>query len=553
VPARTQSFRFLATTVGFAVVLFIVIFWRLGSASFWDPDEAHYAEATREMLATGDWLAPYYNGQPFFDKPILFYWLQALPMSAGPASEAGARLAPAIAGVLLVAVTGWLGLELFGASVGLLAALMLATNAGVFALARYAILDLPFTLFLFGGLSAVAVGMRRDRRWLEYLGYMLAGLANATKGPVALILCGLAFCVAATVSAEARRRLLTLRWVQGGVIATLLGLPWPLYMLWRFGHQFVEGYILNENIRLFATPMYRGQPGWWFYVSIVVLGMLPWTGLLLVKAAAPFRRPGATTDADFAQVLLWSWVLAIVGFFSFSQFKLDHYVFPASPALCLLAACAWQEARDDMESRSARWGVRLVGPTLIVAGAVVAYVAYTRLDLGWSFQLVPGAVILAGLWSLQHGWSSRPLPPVPVAALAAMAIVYVGALGWVMPKLEEGKVVPDVARWVAAHATEADRVAAFRLNRWNTAYRFYVERPVSMVESDEEAREFFANPAPFYCLMTGTLYDALKAAGVPLRVAYEREGRWATSGRSLWRRAGETTRFVVAVRDPTAP
>jgi len=140
--------RRVAAVLGFALLLYVVLFWRLGAASFWDPDEAHYAQTTRELIETGDWLAPYYNGRPFFDKPILFYWLQALPMSLAPQSVAAARLAPAVAGVLLIAVTGWLGAELFGSAVGLTAALMLATNAGVFGLARYAILDLPFTFFL---------------------------------------------------------------------------------------------------------------------------------------------------------------------------------------------------------------------------------------------------------------------------------------------------------------------------------------------------------------------------------------------------------------------
>ena len=66
-------------------MVFVVLFWRLGAPTFWDPDEAHYAETTRELIETGDWLAPYYNEQPFFDKPILFHWLQGIPMAlAGP-------------------------------------------------------------------------------------------------------------------------------------------------------------------------------------------------------------------------------------------------------------------------------------------------------------------------------------------------------------------------------------------------------------------------------------------------------------------------------------
>src|SRR6476660_8151126 len=74
-----------------AALLFVVLFWRLGAPTFWDPDEAHYAQTSREMLRTGDWLAPSYNDQPFFDKPILFHWFQAGAMSVAGVNELGAR------------------------------------------------------------------------------------------------------------------------------------------------------------------------------------------------------------------------------------------------------------------------------------------------------------------------------------------------------------------------------------------------------------------------------------------------------------------------------
>jgi 4-amino-4-deoxy-L-arabinose transferase-like glycosyltransferase len=60
--------------------VYVVLFWRLGVPTFWDPDEAHYAQTSREMIASGDYLAPYYNDEPFFDKPALFHMLQAAAM-----------------------------------------------------------------------------------------------------------------------------------------------------------------------------------------------------------------------------------------------------------------------------------------------------------------------------------------------------------------------------------------------------------------------------------------------------------------------------------------
>src|SRR5256885_1173954 len=101
------------------VLVFVVLFWRLGDATFWDPDEAHYAETSREMVATGDWWAPYYNDEPFFDKPVLFHQLQGAAMTLVGDPELAARIVPALAALGLIAVTYWFGAAMISRDVGL--------------------------------------------------------------------------------------------------------------------------------------------------------------------------------------------------------------------------------------------------------------------------------------------------------------------------------------------------------------------------------------------------------------------------------------------------
>ena len=333
------------------VLIFIVLFWRLGAPSFWDPDEAHYAQTTRELIESGDWLAPFYNHQPFFDKPVLFHVLQALPMRLLGPSEFSARLVPALAAFALILTTWWLGTVLVSADVGFLAALLLTISPAVFALSRYAILDTLFTALLFGGVSLITVAALRDRPRLQYGGYVLLAFATLTKGPLAVVLCGIAFLIAIAASADARRRLLGLRWVVGLVIVAGLAAPWFVYMLWRFRGDFVHGYLLNENLTLFTSPPYQNQPGWWFYLQIVALGFLPWTLLLVGRLIDDVRGMWRGAPDTFS-ILLWSWTIAIVGFFSVSRFKLDHYVFPALPALCLITARAWIDVGRGGGARS---------------------------------------------------------------------------------------------------------------------------------------------------------------------------------------------------------
>ena len=136
----------------------------------------------------------------------------------------------------------------------------------------------------------------------------------------------------------------------------------------------------------------------------------------------------------------------------------------------------------------------------------------------------------------------------PWIALAAATMIYAGIVLFVMPALERQKVIPDIAAWITGHAEPETRIASYQLNRWNTAFRFYVDRHVTMLDDPENLVAFVnrsKNPKPFYCVMLGEGYDDLVARGVPLEPVYAREGMWATSGRALWRTAVPATRFVV--------
>jgi 4-amino-4-deoxy-L-arabinose transferase-like glycosyltransferase len=531
-----------------AALIFTVLFWRLGAPSFWDPDEAHYAQTTRELIESGDWLAPYYNHQPFFDKPILFHVLQALPMSLLGPNEFAARLVPALAALALILTTWWLGAALVSADVGFLAALLLTISPGVFALSRYAILDTLFTAWLFGGLSLLTVAALKNRPRLQYGGYVLIAMATLTKGPLAIALSGVAFVIAIVVSADARRRLLDLHWVIGLGIVIAIATPWFAYMLWRFGGDFVDGYFLNENLTLFSNSPYQNQPGWTFYLQILAVGLLPWTFLLLGRLVDDVRGIFRKVNPpDTFEVLLWSWTFAIVGFFSLSSFKLDHYVFPAAPALCLLTARAWIEVCDRAAAgvrSGAATGLAVIGPSLIVLGVAVAVFMEVWLNLPLAALSAPLALIIAGA-VLAMRTASRSLPRVPWLVLSAFGITYAVAILSIGPALEQWKVVPDVARWVAAHADEKTEVVAYRLNRWDPAFRFYVDRPTVVINSPEQAGAVFSAEAPFYCVMRESEYKDFLAHGVPLDVVYSRSGMWATSGKALWRQRGTLTNFVV--------
>jgi 4-amino-4-deoxy-L-arabinose transferase-like glycosyltransferase len=536
---------------GVATLLFVVLFWQLGTASFWDPDEAHYAEASREMLRTGDWLAPYYNGQPFFDKPVLFYWFQAAGMAIAGENETGARLGSAVVAIALVAATIWLGTVLFSFDIGFAGGLLLAASPPVFALARYAILDMIFTAFLFGGVSLIAAAALKNRPGLQWPGYVLIALSVMTKGPLSFVLCGLAFGLALVASADVRRRLLALHWIRGLLLVILLALPWFVYMWFRFRDGFIQGYFLDENVSLFASNRFNTKFDPLFYFRVLAAGMLPWTGLALGRLWDDVRAYRAKT-LDSGSVLLWCWTIAIVAFFTASRFKLDHYVFPAAPALCLICARGWAEFRmraATPANAATRFGAQTIGPILVLAGTGGGYFMIARLDLPNAAILAPVVMLVAGVMvTARASFSSSRLPRVPWIALTAMAATYAAVIVWVLPALEQKKVIPDVARFVRDRAGPNVRVGTYRLNRWSNAFRFYVDYPTAHMDAVDEVRDFFAGPEPAYAVMTRQFLYELAGEGVALQVEYEREGMWVTSGRALWRRREPPTKFVVVSR-----
>jgi len=534
------------------VLLYVVLFWRLGTPTFWDPDEAHYAQTSREMIESGDWLAPYYNDEPFFDKPALFHMLQAAAMGVFGPTEYAARIVPALGALALIAVTMWLGTVAASRGVGLVAALLLTASPGVFGLARYAILDTVFTAFVFGGAACLAVAALKDRPRLQWPGYVCLACAVLTKGPLALALCGLTLVLACLASHDLRRRLLGLNWVRGLVLIAIVASPWFLYMYQRFGQDFINGYLLDENIRLFATSRFANQPGPWFYFQILATGLLPWTGIVIGRLIDDIVAVGRGERLDAFEILLWAWISAVVGFFTLSAFKLDHYVFPAAPALCLLCGRGWADLRatpNALRHIGTRVGAHLVGPVLVAMGVGIGYFLIARLELPRIATVVPVVITLCGAAltvsvNIQGRAGGRP-PRLPWFGLTALASAYAGLILFALPALEHRKVVPELARFVASQAGANDRVASYRLNRWSPVFRFYVNRHVVPLDSVAEAAAFFDAAQPFYCVMHRAAYDEFVAQGKPLRILRQLDGIYATSGRALWRRRLSPAEFVV--------
>jgi len=520
------------TGLRWLAIAWIVVFWRLGYTSLLDPDEAHYAELTREMLRSGNWLVPLLDGKPFIDKPVLFHWLQGASVSLLGETEFAARIPSAIAALALFAVTRWVGIALLGVEAGEWGAIMFATIPATFALSSIGLFDMVFTAFLFGAIGCLLVAAKEQRPRVEQLGYVLLTLAVMTKGPVALLLVA-AFCGAAWMCGGSLRAWISrLHWPQGLLVAALAASPWFVWMHGRFGADFVQGYLLAGNLFYFTQPESFSSRAisHVYYVRVFAGGFFPWSAILVGRAIDLFRQR-RFTSWQTEERLLWLWAAVILLFFSVARFKLDHYIFPAAPACCLIAARAWREAAQEADAAAGlahQWlGTRaaaLIVAAVLLVGGSFGSVALFQLNLDLPPSAIAFPIVLAiGGTALLYaastvGWKMPPTPIAPVLTLLA-AYICIVTIGF--PALELTRPTALVGKTLQRLTSNDTPVGIYRMEQWRASLRYYAERPVARLSTPEDVVAFISEARPVYLVMLRRDYRELRRRGVELREVFK--------------------------------
>jgi 4-amino-4-deoxy-L-arabinose transferase-like glycosyltransferase len=338
-----------AALIGWAVLivatLYVCYFSHLGAIGFVGPDEPRYAWIARDMAETGDWVTPRLYGKPWFEKPPLFYWGAAASFKLFGVSEAAARLPSAISALLATLALAWLALRLYGAETARWLLLMLPTTVGMIGFSHAAATDMPFSAMLTIAMvcAAVVLGLTRNENtpilpytpWLALIlfGFFL-GAAVLAKGPAGIILTGGAVFFWALFTKRWRD---AFRLLHPVAIASfcLTALPWYILCA-RRNPDFFRIFIIEHNFKRYLTPEFQHIQPFWFYVPVLLVAFLPWTGAVLWTAVAGSIRVAESKRLSSHDLFFLTWVLFVVLFFSLSQSKLPGYVLPAAPAVALL-------------------------------------------------------------------------------------------------------------------------------------------------------------------------------------------------------------------------
>ena len=348
----------------------------LGERALWDPDEGRYSEIPREMVVTGDYVTPRLNSVKYFEKPPLFYWAQASAIRVFGLNEWSLRLWPALFALFGVVTVYVAGRQLFNRRTGLLAASVLATSLLYFYMGRAITLDMSVSVLLSAALLAFLLGTRAPpgprRRWLMWTFYAFAALATLAKGLIGIVIPGM--IIGTWILLLNNWRVLKEMYLPSGLaLFLIIAAPWHV-LVSQANPEFLNFYFIHEHFLRFTTKIHRRYEPIWFFLPVLLVGLLPWVAFL--GQALRFNLPSswAARQEHKETLFLSLWVVLVFAFFSISDSKLVPYILPIFPPLALLLGRYFDYAWTDNSLRGLRTGYWAVLGLGIALAAVLSSV-----------------------------------------------------------------------------------------------------------------------------------------------------------------------------------
>lgn len=375
------------------IILFFIVAYiiQLGVMPLVSPDETRYAEIPREIIASGNWIVPHFNGIDYFQKPVLGYWLTATSELIFGYNNFAVRFPSALC-------TGFTALLIFFAArkffpdviIALLSSLIFLSSGMVFGIGIFAVLDAQTSFFLAGSLISFFLAYQSEKFFKRFAFLVLcgisAGLCFMIKGFLAFAI--LAVSVAPFLIWEKQwKRLLTMPWIPM-LSALAICAPWSI-KIWEKAPNFWPYFTIVEHCNRFfkasviSTDLHP-QP-FWFLIPAIVAGMLPWTLHLPsiffgFKDRQIFRKPLIRYCV--------TWLIFSFIFFSASSGKLATYILPCFPPLAILTACSLY---SYMEKEAKLFNVTVT---------ILAWILSIGLICASCYVIISSFVNLPQLWNL---------------------------------------------------------------------------------------------------------------------------------------------------------
>jgi 4-amino-4-deoxy-L-arabinose transferase-like glycosyltransferase len=432
-----------------------------------DRDESRFAQATKQMLESGDFVDIKLGGVPRYEKPVGIYWLQAAStaiLGGGIRDAIWTYRVPSLLGALgAVAATFWLARLVGGVEAAFYGGLILGLSVLLMSEAKIAKTDavlvgtttIAQAIILRTYLSARSpASLQLPKPWLLYFGWAVFGLGVLVKGPVIALVC-VASVLAIVIWDRDWRWIPSLRPLTGVAVALAIVLPWAMAIGIASHGLFYEKSLGQDFAsKLIGEQEAHGAPPG-YYTLLASFTFWPGTLLLMPGLIYAFMRRHEPAVRYLLCWLATTWLM-----FEFAPTKLPHYVLPAYPALAILSAL-WLCGGASADSRALRIAQRISFILFIVVGQVLAaFVLWAPQRFGSgvpSWLYAADFCAAATILGVIPGMSSRRFAPRAMGIAAMAAILLYSLVGFfAVPRLSELWLSPRLAEAVARHAIKDD-------------------------------------------------------------------------------------------------
>ncbi len=492
--------------------LFLPYSINLGDSSLWDANEAFYAETPREMLTTGNYLAPQFNFQPRAQKPPLTYWIILLSYMLFGISEFAVRLPGALAAIGMILFTYGIGRSLFGPRPALIAAVIAATTTRIFLLARKLPIDILLLFFLMGTLFFLvrAIKDKSANNWA--LAYAFAGLGFLTKGPIALIIPAGTYLIWALW--VRRFKLSEIHLLKGLLIFLTVVAPWYVLIYRAHGWTYILPFFLRDNIGRFATESLGPARGILYYFPVYLADYFPWSVLTLVALYYLWAKRRAfqyLRDLSFGLPLVWCALVFL--FFSFSKNKQEYYITPLYPVMAVILSSiidrtAFSKADPDSGWRQSAWlySYSVLAILFLALSALMPFVLRSFLpDSSTVLHYTPSLVLLILIVILAWNIINRRPSRCYFSLAIPLWILFMLLTLIYLPALEAYRPVKEFCRTIELHSIGNHEAGYYGAALPSMV--FYLGYPIFEEYSEESMVKRFRSDHQVFCVLTRSDYD----------------------------------------------
>lgn len=486
--------------IGICLILF---FFRLGDGPLGDIDEAMHASTSKDMVLSGDWVTPQYNGQNFYDKPPFYNWLAAISFLFFGFTEFAARLPAALSGLGCVMITYWLGRRMFGPVAAFLSALVLATSAEYLVLSRVVVHDISLVFFDTLALTLFYVGYtdERHRKPAFLSGYAALGFAVLAKGPVGLAIP--VMIIGLFLLCKKQLRFISEMQIGWGLLIFIaVASPWYILVGLR-NPDYTEYFFLKQNIGSFLSQQSRHPKPFYYYIPVLMGGLFPWSLFLPLAVFRALRDWGASHGDGVIFALIWFGVVFI--FFSMASSKLGTYILPLFPAASLLVGVLWYDLLYG-SNRALRKGVFYSYlPFAAIVPLVLIYVLlFPPSSLTTGALLNLSLVYFLGIWVagcalFSFGLVTKRKYKAFIGSVAGMATsLFLLLLIFIVPILGPNVSSKELALKLDKLMKPGESIKFYLKAR--ASFLFYTDRKAELLQNPQQLKEYMNSGQRVYCV-----------------------------------------------------